>query len=143
RINPVPVFLLPGMLLFFATLMATWSRKVAPIVLSLCSAGCFTAFIVFTGITNNQPATGLALLAVVFLLSHAACIRLFAGSEILFPIAALPAFVACAIQVGWTAPRYLNDFDQTSLANYFDGAAISPQLSHLRWTTPPNYPGER
>jgi hypothetical protein len=142
QIGHVPVFLLPGLLIFFSTFVAIRKRKTVPVILLLCAAGCFGAFLVFTALTNNQPASGLALLAVVFLLSQAACIQLFAGSEILFPISALPAVVACAIQVGWTEPRFLNDFEGTPLSGYADAALISPQLAHLRWVTPPAYPGE-
>jgi hypothetical protein len=142
RIGHVPVFLLPGLLIFFSTFVAIRNRKAMPLILLLCAAGCFMAFLLFTAMTNNQPASGLALLAVVFVLSQAACVQLFAGSEILFPISALPAVVACAIQVGWTEPRFLNDFYGTPLTGYTDAALISPQLAHLRWMTPPDYPGE-
>jgi hypothetical protein len=145
RIGLVPVFLLPGIMIFFSTFIALINRKTEPLILLLCSAGCFACFVVFTVVTNNQPATGLALLAVVFLLTHAACIRLYGGSDILFPItalAAVPAVVACAIQVGWTETRFLNDFYGMSLASYVDASEISPQLSHLRWIIPPETPGE-
>jgi hypothetical protein len=150
-------FFLPGTLLFLATLAAIRIWKFEPVVLSLCSAVCFLIFLVFATMTDNQPGTALALLAIVFLLTHAAFIRLFADRRFLFALAALPVIVAGAIQIGWTAPRYVNDFGpeicrmtvcmstthSTVLANYADGATISPQLAHLRWTIPSRAPGER
>ena len=62
--------------------------------------------------------------------------------SILFPISALPAVVAaCAIQIGWTEPRFFNDFEGTPLSGYaetkhtrddhIDQIALNAEQTHV------------
>jgi hypothetical protein len=90
----------------------------------------------FAIVTFNQPGTGLALLALSLLLGFAALVQTVAARPAMYVLAILPLVIAATIQRQWTSTRYLNDFDQASLESYVDGAVISPQLAHLRWTIP-------
>ena len=85
---------------------------------------------------------GLALLALSLLLDFAALVQIVAARHV-YLLAVLPLIIAVTIQIGWTSTRYLNDFDQASLGSSVDGAVISPQLAHLRWTILSKHPGER
>jgi hypothetical protein len=139
----VPVFFIASVLTLIALVGAAWMRKFETAVLSLFAAASFGIFFMFAIVTFNQPGTGLALLALSLLLGFAALVQTVAARPAMYVLAILPLVIAATIQRQWTSTRYLNDFDQASLESYVDGAVISPQLAHLRWTIPANHPGER
>jgi hypothetical protein len=96
----------------------------------------------FAVVTLNQFGTGRAPLALSLLLAFAAALQILAARRAIYVLAVLPLIIAATIQIEWTSTRYVNDFDQASLGSYVDGAVISPQLAHLRWTIPTGL-GER
>lgn len=148
RIGPVPIFLLSGVTVVVALAFAIRAKNFEAIVLSAFSGSLLLILLAFSSMTNNQPATGLALLVIVFLLSHSGAIRTFGDRRLSHLFVVLPVIVAASIQLGWTAPRSLNDFnfssdfDRTRLTNDSDAISISPQLTDMVWAIPDGY-GER
>ena len=136
------IFLIAGVLTFIALVGAVRMRKFETVVLSVFAAASLGIFLIFTALTNNQPGSGLALLALSLLLDFATLVQIVAARRV-YLLAVLPLIIALTIQIGWTSTRYLNDFDQASLGSSVDGAVISPQLAHLRWAIPSDHPGER
>jgi hypothetical protein len=139
----VPVFFIASALTLIALVGSAQMRKFETAVLPLFAAASFAIFFMFAIITFNQPGTGLALLALSLLLGFAALVQTVAARPAMYLLAILPLIIAATIQMQWTSTRYVNDFDQASLASSVDGALISPQLARLRWTIPSGHPGER
>ena len=117
-----------------ALVFAARARRVEAWSLPLFAAAAFGIAVLFMALTRNQPASALALVALSWVLAHAALQRpvpsLAAG-------AAVVAATATALMLAnWVAPRYLNDFEG-GVPPGVDGAVISPQLAHLQWSMPP------
>ena len=117
-----------------ALVVAARSRAVAIMVPALFAAAAFGIAILFMAVTRNQPASALALVAQAWLLAQVALQR--GVPRVSTTAAAVATAASLLMLVNWVAPRYLNDFEGTALAGP-DGAIISPQLAHLRWSMPP------
>lgn len=118
-----------------ALVAAARSRTVAVLTPALFAAGSFGIAMLFMALTRNQPVSALALVAQAWLLAHVALQR--GAPRFAKTAAAIATAVSMAMLVEWVMPRYLNDFEGTVPAGP-DGAIISPQLEHLRWSMPPS-----
>lgn len=139
RIFVVPIFLLSAVPVALAAAAAATQQSFKVTILALFSVLVFLIFLIFTAITNNQPGTGLALLAVVNLFAFAAAAPVFYASRMLYASILLPALVTVSIHYGWTRTRYVNDLDTPTLETASSAVAISPKLRLLQWALPPRY----
>ena len=139
RIFVVPIFLLSAAPVTLAVAAAATQKSFKVTILALFSVLVFLIFLLFTAIANNQPGTGLALLAVVDLFAFSAAAPVFYASRVLYASILLPALVTVSIHYGWTRTRYVNDLDTPTLETASSAVAISPKLRLLQWALPPRY----
>jgi hypothetical protein len=139
RIFVVPIFLLSAAPVTLAVAAAATQKSFEVTILALFSVLVFLIFLLFTAIANNQPGTGLALLAVVDLFAFSAAASVFYASRVLYASILLPALVTVSIHYGWTRTRYVNDLDTPTLETASSAVAISPKLRLLQWALPPRY----
>jgi hypothetical protein len=142
----VHFFSLAGILTLIALAGAVWARTLETVILSIFAAASLGVCILFAALSNNQPGTGLALLALALLLDLAALVQILASCRVMYAVVVLPMLIAGNVQLGWTSTRYVNDFydfDQENLRKSVEGSLISPQLANLRWAVPSQHPGAK
>ena len=137
RIFVVPIFLLSAAPVTLAVAAAATQKSFKVTILALFSVLVFLIFLLFTAIANNQPGTGLALLAVVDLFAFSAAAPVFYASRVLYASILLPALVTVSIHYGWTRTRYVNDLDTPTLETASSAVAISPKTQAASVGTPP------